>query len=65
MVAISGLTSAAPLAAVIFLVTIGLVIARPRGMEVSTWSYIRVRLIVTPVTILAALGVGLLLGVPW
>jgi Na+/H+ antiporter NhaD/arsenite permease-like protein len=33
-------------------------------MEVSTWSYIRVGLIVTPVTILAALGVGLLLGVP-
>lgn len=32
VVAISGLTSAAPLATVIFLVTIGLVIARPRGL---------------------------------
>jgi arsenical pump membrane protein len=40
------------------------VLLRQRGMEVSTWSYIRVGLIVTPVTILAALGVGLLLGVP-
>lgn len=41
------------------------VLLRQRGMEVSTWSYIRVGLIVTPVTILAALGVGLLLGIPW
>jgi arsenical pump membrane protein len=40
------------------------VILRQRGLEVSTWSYIRVGLIVTPVTILAALGVALLLGVP-
>lgn len=40
------------------------VLLRQRGLEVSTWSYIRVGLIVTPVTILAALGVGLLLGVP-
>jgi arsenical pump membrane protein len=40
------------------------VLLRQRGLEVSTWSYIRIGLIVTPVTILAALGVGLLLGVP-
>jgi arsenical pump membrane protein len=40
------------------------VLLRQRGLEVSTWSYIRVGLIVTPITILAALGVGLLLGVP-
>ncbi|MGD0020233.1 MAG: SLC13 family permease [Candidatus Limnocylindrales bacterium] len=40
------------------------VILRQRGLEVSTWSYIRVGLIVTPITILAALGVALLLGVP-
>jgi hypothetical protein len=32
---------------------------------VSTWSYIRIGLIVTPVTILAALAVALLLGVVW
>jgi hypothetical protein len=31
---------------------------------VSTWSYIRIGIIVTPITILAALAVGLLLGVP-
>ncbi len=40
------------------------VLLRQRGLEVSTWSYIRIGLIVTPVTILAALGVALLLGVP-
>ena len=40
------------------------VLLRQRGMEVSTWSYIRVGLVVTPVTIIAALAVGLLLGVP-
>jgi arsenical pump membrane protein len=40
------------------------VLLRQRGLEVSTWSYIRVGLIVTPITILAALAVGLLLGVP-
>jgi arsenical pump membrane protein len=40
------------------------VLLRQRGLEVSTWSYIRIGLIVTPVTILAALGIGLLLGVP-
>jgi len=40
------------------------VLLRQRGLEVSTWSYIRVGLIVTPVTILAALSVALLLGVP-
>jgi arsenical pump membrane protein len=39
------------------------VLLRQRGLEVSTWSYIRIGLIVTPVTILAALGVALLLGV--
>ena len=40
------------------------VLLRQRGLEVSTWSYIRIGLIVTPVTILAAVGVALLLGVP-
>ena len=40
------------------------VLLRQRGMEVSTWSYIRVGLVVTPITILAALGVAILLGVP-
>ena len=40
------------------------VLLRQRGLEVSTWSYIRIGLIVTPITILAALAVGLLLGVP-
>ena len=40
------------------------VLLRQRGLEVTTWSYIRVGLLVTPITILAALGVGLLLGVP-
>jgi arsenical pump membrane protein len=40
------------------------VLLRQRGLQVSTWSYIRIGLIVTPVTILAALGVALLLGVP-
>lgn len=40
------------------------VLLRQRGLEVSTWSYIRIGLIVTPVTIVAALGVALLLGVP-
>ena len=40
------------------------VMLRQRGLKVSTWSYIRIGLIVTPVTILAALGVALLLGVP-
>ena len=40
------------------------VLLRQRGLEVTTWSYIRIGLIVTPVTILAALGVALLLGVP-
>jgi arsenical pump membrane protein len=40
------------------------VLLRQRGLEVSTWSYIRVGLIVTPVTILVALGVALLLGLP-
>ena len=40
------------------------VLLRQRGLEVSTWSYIRIGLIVTPVTILAALGVALLVGVP-
>jgi arsenical pump membrane protein len=40
------------------------VILRQRGLEVSTWSYIRVGLIVTPITIVAALAVALLLGVP-
>jgi arsenical pump membrane protein len=39
------------------------VLLRQRGLEVSTWSYIRIGLIVTPVTIAAALGVALLLGV--
>jgi arsenical pump membrane protein len=41
------------------------VLLRQRGLEVSTWSYIRIGLIVTPVTILAALAVALLLGVVW
>jgi arsenical pump membrane protein len=41
------------------------VLLRQRGMEVSTWSYIRIGLIVTPATILAALAVGMLLGVAW
>ena len=40
------------------------VLLRQRGLEVSTWSYIRIGLVVTPVTIVAALGVALLLGVP-
>ena len=40
------------------------VLLRQRGMEVSTWSYIRIGLIVTPITILAALAVALVLGVP-
>jgi arsenical pump membrane protein len=40
------------------------VLLRQRGLEVSTWSYIRIGLIVTPVTILAALSVALVLGVP-
>jgi arsenical pump membrane protein len=40
------------------------VLLRQRGLEVSTWSYIRIGLIVTPVTILAALGAALLIGVP-
>ena len=40
------------------------VLLRQRGLEVSTWSYIRIGIIVTPITILAALAVGLLLGVP-
>jgi arsenical pump membrane protein len=40
------------------------VLLRQRGLQVSTWSYIRIGLIVTPVTIFAALGVALLLGVP-
>jgi arsenical pump membrane protein len=40
------------------------VLLRQRGLEVTTWSYIRIGLIVTPVTILAALGVALLFGVP-
>jgi arsenical pump membrane protein len=40
------------------------VLLRQRGLEVSTWSYIRIGLIVTPVTILAALAVALVLGVP-
>ena len=40
------------------------VLLRQRGMQVTTWSYIRIGLIVTPVTIVAALGVALLLGVP-
>jgi arsenical pump membrane protein len=40
------------------------VLLRQRGFAVSSWSYIRMGLLVTPVTILAALGVALLLGVP-
>ena len=40
------------------------VLLRQRGLEVSTWSYIRIGLIVTPVTIFAALGVALVIGVP-
>jgi arsenical pump membrane protein len=40
------------------------VLLRQRGFKVSSWSYIRVGLLVTPVTILAALAVALLLGVP-
>jgi arsenical pump membrane protein len=40
------------------------VLLRQRGFTVSSWSYIRVGLLVTPVTILAALAVALLLGVP-
>jgi arsenical pump membrane protein len=40
------------------------VLLRQRGLDVSTWSYIRVGLIVTPITILAAVGVGMLLGLP-
>jgi arsenical pump membrane protein len=40
------------------------VLLRQRGLLVSTGSYIRIGLVVTPVTILAALGVALLLGVP-
>ena len=41
------------------------VLLRQRGLEVSTWGYIRIGLIVTPVTILAALSVALLIGVAW
>jgi arsenical pump membrane protein len=40
------------------------VLLRQRGLAVSSWSYIRVGLLVTPITILAALGVALLLAVP-
>ncbi len=40
------------------------VLLRQRGLVVSSWSYIRVGLLVTPVTILAALAVALLLGIP-
>jgi arsenical pump membrane protein len=39
------------------------VLLRQRGLEVSTWSYIRIGLLVTPVTIVAALGVALVLSV--
>jgi arsenical pump membrane protein len=41
------------------------VLLRQRGLEVSTWGYIRIGLIVTPVTIVAALSVALLIGVAW
>ena len=40
------------------------VLLRQRGLVITPWSYIRVGLLVTPVTILAALGVALLLGIP-
>lgn len=39
-----------------------LVLLRQRGFEVSSWSYIRIGLIVTPVTLAAALFTGLLVG---
>ena len=38
------------------------VLLRQRGLVVTSWSYIRIGLIVTPVTIAAALAVALLLG---
>ena len=41
------------------------VLLRQRGLEVSTWGYIRIGLIVTPVTIVAAVSVALLIGVAW
>ena len=40
------------------------VLLRQRGLAISSWSYIRVGLLVTPVTIVAALAVALLLGGP-
>lgn len=40
------------------------VLLRQRGLVVSSWSYIRVGLVVTPITIVAALAVALILGVP-
>jgi arsenical pump membrane protein len=40
------------------------VLLRQRGLVISSWSYIRVGLIVTPVTIAAALLVALALGIP-
>jgi arsenical pump membrane protein len=38
------------------------VLLRQRGLLISSWSYIRVGLLVTPVTIVAALAVALVLG---
>jgi Na+/H+ antiporter NhaD/arsenite permease-like protein len=38
------------------------VLLRQRGLMISSWSYIRVGLLVTPVTIVAALSVALVLG---
>jgi len=38
------------------------VLLRQRGLVISSWSYIRVGLLVTPVTIAAVLAVALALG---
>jgi arsenical pump membrane protein len=40
------------------------VLLRQRALVVSSWSYIRVGLVVTPITIVAALAVALILGSP-
>ena len=40
------------------------VLLRQRGLVVSSWSYIRVGIVVTPLTIVGALGVALLIGIP-
>ena len=40
------------------------VLLRQRGLVISSWSYIRMGLVVTPITIAAALAVALILGVP-